>query len=291
MSPVTKPRGERFTIPSKYLLLILTFICIFLMVLTYGTSIFDKTLNTAVGTFIVPFENGISRAGEWLRLRHEELSTIRSLMAENEELKEKVAELTEENTILTQERYELTDLQELLNLSETYYSYNKVGARVIAKDSTNWYSSFVIDKGTNDGLDIDMNVIAGGGLVGRITGVGPNWARVTSIISDGTSVSSQVVSSDLTMIVTGDLKLTEKGLLSFGYLSDTENLVQKGDKVVTSNISDKYLPGLLVGYVDSISNDANNLTKSGTIDPAAEFDYLSVVLVITDLKNDDYEDN
>ncbi len=289
MSPVTKPRGERFTIPSKYLLLILTSICIFLMVLTYGTHIFDATVNTAAGTVIVPFEKGISRAGEWLRLRHDELKSIRSLMQENEELKEKVAQLTEENTILTQERYELTDLQALLDLSETYYSYKKIGARVISKDGSNWYRTFVIDKGSDDGLAIDMNVIAGGGLVGRITSVGPNWARVTTIISDGVSVSSQVVSSDLTMIASGDLKLADKGLMSFAYLSDPDDLVVKGDKVVTSNISDKYLPGLLVGYVDTVSNDANNLTKSGTIDPAAEFDYLSTVLVITYLKNSDFE--
>ena len=289
MSPVTKPRGERFTIPGKYLLLILTSICILLMVLTYGTHFLDASVNTVAGTFIVPFEKGVSRAGEWLRLRHEELNTIRSLMAENEELKAKVASLTEENTILTQERYELTDLQALLDLSESYYSYNKVGARVIFMDGGNWYESFIIDKGTDDGLAIDMNVISGGGLVGRITSVGPNWSRVTSIISDGVNVSSQVVSSDLTMIVSGDLKLSDKGLMSFSYLSDPEDKVVKGDKVVTSNISDKYLPGLLVGYIDTVTNDANNLTKSGTIDPAAEFDYLSTVLVITDLKTDDFE--
>ena len=68
-----------------------------------------------------------------------------------------------------------------------------------------------------------------------------------------------------------------------------DGLVVKGDKVVTSNISDKYLPGLLIGYIDDVQNDANNLTKSGTISVATDFDHLSVVLVITDLKDYDYE--
>ncbi len=259
------------------------------MILTYGTSIFDVPVNSAVGTVIVPFEKGISRAGEWLRNRKEELTSVRSLLEENERLREQIDELTEENIILTQERYELTDMQALLGLSEVYYSYNKVGARVIFKDSGNWYSSFIIDKGTDDGLAIDMNVIAGGGLVGRITKIGPNWARVTSIISDGVNVSGQVVSSDLTLMVSGDLKLVDRGLLNFSLLSDPEGLVVKGDKVVTSNISDKYLPGLLIGYIDTVQNDANNLTKSGTISVATDFDHLSVVLVITDLKDYDYE--
>ncbi|MBO4909704.1 MAG: rod shape-determining protein MreC [Lachnospiraceae bacterium] len=289
MSPVVKSKGERFTLPSKYLLLILTFICIILMVLTYGTSIFDVPVNSAVGTVIVPFERGISRAGEWLRNRKDELTSVRSLLEENQRLRDQIDSLTEENLILTQERYELTDMQALLGLSETYYSYNKVGARVIFKDAGNWYSSFIIDKGTDDGLAVDMNVIAGGGLVGRITKIGPNWARVTSIISDGVNVSGQVVSSDLTLMVSGDLKLVDRGLLNFSLLSDPEGLVVKGDKVVTSNISDKYLPGLLIGYIDTVQNDANNLTKSGTISVATDFDHLSVVLVITDLKDYDYE--
>ena len=289
MSPVVKSKGERFTLPSKYLLLILTFICIILMVLTYGTSIFDVPVNSAVGTVIVPFERGVSRAGEWLRNRKDELTSVRSLLEENQRLRDQIDALTEENLILTQERYELTDMQALLGLSETYYSYEKVGARVIFKDAGNWYSSFIIDKGTDDGLAIDMNVIAGGGLVGRITKIGPNWARVTSIISDGVNVSGQVVSSDLTLMVSGDLKLIDRGLLNFSLLSDPDGLVVKGDKVVTSNISDKYLPGLLIGYIDTVQNDANNLTKSGTISVATDFDHLSVVLVITDLKDYDYE--
>ncbi len=289
MSPIVKSKGERFTLPGKYLLLILTCICILLMVLTYGTTVFDVPTSTVAGKILVPFERGISRAGEWLRNRRDELNSVQSLLEENERLKEQIARLTEENTILTQERYELIDMQNLLELSETYYSYNKVGARIIAKDPGNWYDSFIIDKGTDDGLALDMNVIAGGGLIGRITKIGPNWARVTSIISDGMNVSGQVVSSDLTLIVSGDLEMADKGLLSFSQLTDPDGAVIKGDKVVTSNISDKYLPGLLIGYIDTVTNDANNLTKSGTITCATDFDYLETVLVITDMKNNDYE--
>ena len=95
MSPVVKSKGERFTLPSKYLLLILTLICIILMVLTYGTGIFDVPVNSAVGRIIVPFEKGVSRAGEWLRNRKDELTSVRSLLEENERLRESTESQTQ----------------------------------------------------------------------------------------------------------------------------------------------------------------------------------------------------
>lgn len=289
MSPVVKPKGEKFTLPGKYLLLILTILSVLLMLITYGTNAFDGPFNTAVGYLVVPFENGISRIGEWLENRRDEFTRVTDLLEENESLRAQVDELTEQNIILTQEKYELTELRELMEISDEYDSYQKVGARIIAKDSGNWYTSFVIDKGTDDGLAIDMNVIAEGGLVGRISGVGPNWARVTSIISDGNYVSGQILSTGDTLIVEGDLELMEEDLLSYSQLKDTEGTVVVGDKIVTSKISDKYLPGLLIGYVQSIEIDTNNLTKSGYLTPVVDFEHLSTVLVITDLKNQDYE--
>lgn len=270
--------------PSKYLLFILSFVCVVLMLVTFGTNVFNRPLNGVVGYVIVPFQQGIGRMGEWLANRSEELVQIRSLLDENEQLRTQVAELTEENTLLQQDKYELNKLRDLVELDEQYAEYHKVGARIIARDSGNWYSSFIIDKGADERIAEDMNVIAGGGLVGRITSVGPNWAKVTAIISDNSNVSAMTLATEDNLIVSGDLKLMTEGVISFGQLVDSKNMVAQGDKIVTSNISDKYLPGILIGYIDSINRDANNLTKSGYITPAVDFEHLSEVLVITDLK-------
>lgn len=270
--------------PSKYLLLILTILCTMLMLVTFGTDVFNKPLNSVVGYVIVPFQQGIGKVGGWLSNRSEELIQIRTLLDENAKLKEEVARLTEENTLLQQDKYELNNLRELMELSEQYGEYNKVGARIIARDSGNWYSSFIIDKGSNSGFSVDMNVIAGGGLVGRITSVGPNWSRVTSIISDNSNVSGMTLATENNLIVSGDLKLMSENCITFSQLVDSQNLVAEGDKVVTSNISDKFLPNILIGYISSVDIDANNLTKSGRITPAVDFEHLEEVLVITDMK-------
>lgn len=284
MSPVLKRRGEKFTIPGKYLLLILTILCVLLMLVTFGTDVFNRPLNTIVGYAVVPFQQGIGKVGSWLSSRSEELVQIRTLLEENARLKEEVAALTEENTLLQQDKYELNELRELMALSEQYGEYHKVGTRIIGRDSGNWFSSFLIDKGTEDGLALDMNVIAGGGLVGRITSVGPNWAKVTSIISDNSNVSGMTLSTGDNLMVSGDLKLMADGCITFSQLMDSQNAVVEGDKVVTSDISDKFLPNILIGYINSISRDSNNLTKSGLITPAVDFEHLSEVLVITDMK-------
>lgn len=284
MSPVVKQKGEHFSIPSKYLLFTLTILCVVLIVISFKTDLLSKPLSSVGGFLVSPLQNGISKAGYYLSNRAEELVQIKELLKENEELKAQIDELTIENVQLQQDRYELTNLRELYALDAQYDSYEKIGARVIAKDSGNWFHSFVINKGSDDGLKIDMNVIAGSGLVGRISDVGPNWAKVLSIIDDNSNVSGSVLSTSDSMMVTGDLKLYENGVISFEKLVDSGDRVSEGDKIVTSNISSKYLPGILIGYISSINKDSNNLTKSGLVTPAVDFEHIDEVLVITQLK-------
>lgn len=286
MSPVVKRKGERFTIPSKYLLFALTCLCTVLMVVTISTDVLNKPLNTAVGYVVVPFQQGISNVGGWISRRSDELGQIKDLLAENQKLKSQLDELVVENTLLQQDKAELVRFRQLYEIDNEYDDYTKVGAKIISRDTGNWYSAFTINKGTDDGLAVDMNVIADGGLVGRITSIGPNWAKVTSIISDNANVSAKTLTTSDTMIVSGDLQAMKEGVIRFSQLVDSQNVVAKGDKIVTSHISDKYLPNILVGYVYSIEADPNNLTKSGYISPAVDFEHLEEVLVILETKEE-----
>ena len=284
MSPIVKRKGEKFTLPGKYLLFILTILCTGLILLTFNTNFLSTPLSAVGGAVIVPPQVGICHAGCWLQKRSDELLQVRSLLKENEELKAQIDELTIENIKLQQDRYELTNLRELYELDAQYDEYDKVGARIIAKDSGNWFHTFVIDKGSEDGLAVDMNVMAGSGLVGRIIDVGPNWSKVVAIIADNANTSGMVLSTSDNLIVTGDLELYAEGVISFEKLVDSADRVVEGDKIVTSNVSDKYLPGILIGYISTMEMDANNLTKSGYATPAVDFQHLEEVLVILETK-------
>lgn len=279
-----KRKRTKFTLQSKYLLLILTGFCIVLMAVTFATDLFTGIIAEITGYVTVPFQRGISEAGSFLSERSDELVQIRDLLARNQELQEQIDELTIENNTLTQEKYELNNLRSLYQLDQAYAEYDKVGARVIGKDSGNWFNSFIIDKGSDDGITVDMNVMAGSGLVGIVTEVGANWARVTAIIDDTSNVSGMILATGDNLIVSGDLELMSQNTISFTKLVDSAGKVKEGDKVVTSNISDKYLPGLLIGYITSMDSDSNNLTHSGTITPAVDFEHMDEVLVILDKK-------
>ena len=277
-------KKKRFSIPSKYLLLVLTLLCIGLMLLTFTTDLATGPLRSVSNYVFVPIQKGINQIGWWISDKKENLADLKEVRAKNQELQQQVDELTEENTILQQDKFELERLRELVKLDSEYSDYQKVGARIIGKDPGNWFDKFLIDKGTNDGLAVDMNIIAGGGLVGIITEVGPDYATVRSIIDDTTNVSAMIETTSDRCIVEGNLQLMNEGIIQFSELSDKENKVNAGDKVVTSIISSKYLPRILIGYVKEIVPDANNLTKSGTITPVVDFEHLEEVLVITDLK-------
>ena len=109
MSPVIKRRGDKFTIPGKYLLFILTIICIGLIIITYNTNIFSGAANSAAGVFVVPFQKGITSVGTWMTDRSKDLANIHQLQSENDALQKKVDDLTTENTNLQQEKYELSN--------------------------------------------------------------------------------------------------------------------------------------------------------------------------------------
>ena len=133
------------------------------------------------------------------------IGNLKSLQQENEQLKEKIEQLTLQAQIISQEKYELDALRELYELDQKYSDYKKVAARIIARESNGWYNIFTIDKGYEDGILEDMNVMAGNGLVGVVTSVRKNSATVRSIIDDSSKVSGMFLKTSDTCIVSGDL--------------------------------------------------------------------------------------
>lgn len=256
------------------------------------SSVKDGLMNpirNTIGYVLVPLQTGVNRVGYGLYEELEDHRSLKAVQEENKRLNEQIDLLTEENNRLAQNEGELSRLRDLYALDQDYLQYEKVAARVIAKDSENWFQVFRIDKGSQDGIRVDQNVMANGGLVGIVTDVGLNYATVRSIIDDESRVSAMCLQSSSTCIVAGDLTLYQQGRLRITDMQK-DATIQDGDRIVTSNISSKFMPGILVGYAVDIQDDEKKLMKTGYLIPAADFDDLTEVLVLKDVKSDHFLD-
>ena len=278
-------RGRRkFELTPRYLLLIFTIICAILLGCSAALGIQKNPLSNVTSAVIIPMQKGINSVGNWFVEKARAFENIRELQKKNEELEDKINELTMQNRALLQDRYELERLRELYALSERYSDYPTVGARVIGKGAGNWFNVFLIDKGSEAGIQVDMNVIADGGLVGIVTEVGDGWSKVKSIIDDTSSVSAMVLTTQDTCMVKGSQKNIVNDYIDVEYISK-DAVVEEGSELVTSNVSSKFLEGIAIGFISNIELDETRLTQVGRLTPIVDFAHLQEVLIITELKN------
>ncbi len=276
-------RKKPFKFNTRILFAVLAALCAALIILTSVSDSFAAPFRSVVSVFVVPAQKGINSIGTFVSDLIEQSRDIEELTEENEQLKEEIKKLEEENSYLQSKSEQVDELNELLELKNLYSDYETTAANVVAKDSSSWFSTFTIDKGSLDGIEENMNVVYEGGLVGVVSEVGLNYSTVTSIINDGSNISAMLKDTNDICVVSGNLSLMSSNLMEFSDF-DASAALYEGAEVVTSNVSSIYLPGILIGYISEYELDGNGLTQSGYITPAVNFDNLTQVLIIKQLK-------
>lgn len=279
-----KKRKRGPSIHPKYLFISLSLLCAIFVVLSFKFSEQFEGFKTTVGDFVSPMQSGINRVGKFLYDKMDLLNSKEDLLKENKALQEKIDALSYDNKILASENSDLDEYRELYHLDQKYPDYPKIAATVISRDGNNWFHLFTIDKGKDDGVDVDMNVIAGNGLVGIVCEAGKHYAKVRSVIDDKSNVSAMFESTGETCIVKGNMESIYNGYIDVTMINNTVE-AKDGDAVVTSRISDKFHPGLLIGYISNMKDESNGLSKTAQLTPAVSFNRLKDVLVITTLKD------
>ena len=278
-------KNKRKQMKPRYVLWLIIVLCLVFIGVSLKNNGEKLNIQNGISSLVLPMEKGLNSIGQWIGERREYSRSVNDLLTENEELKQQIDQLNTKISSMENNLSELESLRELLKMKEVYPDYDMVGARIISKDAGNWYNSFIIDKGSNDGIKKDMNVIYDNGLVGIVSDVSTNNATVRAIIDDTSSVSGMLSKSTELCIVNGDLNLYQDGLLDVEMISKDAQIAA-GDEVVTSYISDKYLPGLVIGYISDVSMDSSNLSQNAHITPKVSFDNITNVMVITQLKAD-----
>lgn len=228
-----------------------------------------------------PFEYGVSRAA-WLG--ENSIGMVQQIFTnwkDLEELKRENESLKAEQNRYSEVLAENIRLRSLLKFKQGYTSYNMVGASVIERDYGGWTHTMVIDRGEDSGIKKYMPVIIPSGLVGFVSEVYMNSARVQLLLDPRTTVGGivQRPASRVVSMVTGNSG--NPGYLTFMSLPKESDVI-KGDTIVTSGYGGVYPKGLIIGTVEKVDVDSEGGTQSAEIRPAADFAHMEEVFIITD---------
>lgn len=234
----------------------------------------------AIEGVATPGQATLSGTGNWFTNLFRYFGSIKALRAENEALKQANVELDKRLRDVQGLELENAELRAMLELQKTEHELDLVAATVIAKDPSNWYGTFTINRGTDHGLKEGQAILtAEKALVGKISRVGSDWAEVVTILDSECAVGALIERSKDVGVLEGDSSLRFQGRCRLGYLSRDAD-IQNGDYIETSGMGGVYPKGLLIGKILEIKEDNTNMSKYAIVEPVVNFSKLNQVFVL-----------
>ena len=241
-----------------------------------NTSVVDLAVKGA----LAPFRAASTALTSMAQKYYGYMFRYEALAAENEVLKKQLSEMEDTARQAESVSRENQRLRKGLNLLETHEDYKLVDAYIIGWSSSDWESTFTINRGTNSGIQVNMCAITENGeVVGLVTEVGLNYAVVTTILDSTLEISGTIASSGYNGMVKGGYTSGNDTLLQMNYLP-SDSIIRNKDQVVTSG-STVYPRGLIIGSVVDAGYEETGVAKFALLDPAADINSLEQVFIIT----------
>jgi rod shape-determining protein MreC len=233
-----------------------------------------------VQTVLTPLRSGANALTNQAEQMYNYMFRYEALQAENEALKAQIAEMQEDNRLADSISRENDRLRDLLKLQEAHPDYQLVDGYIIGRSSTDWTSSFTVDLGTRDGIDVGMVAItANGEVIGLVTEAGSNYCTVKSVLDSSLEISATIAASGYSGMVQGGYTSGQKGLLRMNYLPSSA-VIRNRDQVVTAG-STVYPRNLILGYVVDAGLGDTGVAKYAILEPAADIENLEQVFILT----------
>ena len=234
----------------------------------------------AVKGILAPIRTGVSQLTDSVEKLYDYMFAYESLAIENQELKEKLANLEDEARQAAAIARENDRLRAMAGLKENNPSWEIVDGYIIARSSQDWSSTFTINRGLNDGIQAGMCAItANGELVGLVSEAGANYAEVKTVLDSSLEISATISASGYNGMVQGGYATGLAGLLRMNYLPSTA-VIRNHDQVVTSG-STVYPRNLIVGHVVDAGYDDTGVAKYALLEPAVNVGSLEQVFIVT----------
>ncbi|MBO1265765.1 rod shape-determining protein MreC [Proteiniclasticum sp. SCR006] len=216
-------------------------------------------------------------------LRYEDVKKENEdLLLENIELEAKLRSfesLQEENE----------KLKEMFSIKNRQDQYDYLGTNVIGRTGGGIITSYIIDKGSDDGLQAGMAVMSQEGIVGQITETAATWSVVETLSSENISIHVTTVEDKMNSgILEGHIGSGQKQMAKISYLP-IDSSIKEGDDVVTSGLGRFYPPDFYIGEVVRVEEDKGNLMKTAIVETAVNFNDTRMLFVILPKNMEDVE--
>jgi rod shape-determining protein MreC len=240
----------------------------------------QKVVRVWTQLFASPLQSASSKASGATSNFFQQIWNFRSTAQENDELKQRLAETEAQLNNARHAEAENERLRALLDLKQTN-EIKSVPARVIARDPSVWFNTITINRGSTSGVTVNMPVVTGSGIVGRVITVSPFASQVMLITDEKAgagAVVGQLGQSGALGSVRGRADLGV-GVVEMRYVSGLEK-VEVNDTVMTTGQDGIYPPGLNVGRVVDVKNGTATQAHQILIQPGAQLDHLEEVAVL-----------
>lgn len=254
------------------LIVVIVVLCIF-------TPVY-KVISSWLGNIFTPVQSAITSASAGVESVFAGWGNTKKLAEENKQLKAEVDKLKESNRQWSAYKDENERLKGLLELKNQKDQFNPVAAMVIGKDAGNWFNVFTVNKGENDGITENTPVISPKGVIGRVSQVGKNWAKIVSVINYDHSVSGMISRTGDLVQIDGDLSLMKDGLCKMTVITEGADIII-GDTVVTSGIGGIYPKDIFIGTVTEFKNNKEGTGKYAVVKPDVDFQRVYEVVLLT----------
>ncbi|MDO4546894.1 MAG: rod shape-determining protein MreC [Clostridia bacterium] len=243
-----------------------------------------------IGSVFAPVQNALSTATRFVRNVVTGAQDYLNLVAENEENKRTITALQIQLSLMADDASENERLQALLDTRDTYADMQSLYAKVIGKDPGVWFDTFTINRGSSDGVEVNMPVITADGLAGRIYEVGLNYSKVMSVIDSRSAVACLIERTRDNGVMRGQISQESTTSECNMYYLPVVNDIIPGDVVLTSGVDMLFPQGLTVGTVSSVSRQSDLSDQYIVVLPAVDFLHLEDVLVLLIEVETDQED-
>ncbi|HEY7786778.1 MAG TPA: rod shape-determining protein MreC [Pyrinomonadaceae bacterium] len=225
-----------------------------------------------------PVQSVSSKAGGAGSSFIQRIINFNSTANENERLQQRLEVVELELKQAREAAAENDRLKGLLGIKEQT-GHDAVPARVIARDSSVWFNTVTINRGSSSGINLNMPVVTGGGIVGRVVAVSP-WTAQVMLVTDEKAAAGAVVGQLGESGALGSVRgKGQTGLVEMNYVSGLQK-VEVGDYVLTTGQDGIYPPGLNVGEVVQVKQGTPTLPHEILIRPSAKLDQIEEVAVL-----------